>query len=521
VALDLVMTDGVKSVPLDQLPENAWRYVVGSASGGDGLSAETATRVVPILYRALAMRANAIAAMPCALYRGETEVTKAPEYQGIMGKMSQRLRLTSASLDVYGASYWIKEVNPFGRNLTPRWLVPVSLTTVTEANATERVRADVEPNEGLYGFTRRTAAAETFIPWSEMVYFWEMSLTSEVGHGDGCVLAALAAAGALNYMDRFVEAYFKRGVIKATVFQVEGNVDKGEVERAQSVLRNMMSGIRKAFSVMVLRSNFKPIVIGDSAKDTAAPELTMQKREDIAMAMGVPFSLLYSQAANYATSQTDYLTFYTQTIVPQCGIIEETLNEQLFTPLGLRFEFQPQKLEVFQASELQKAQAVAEVVGKPVLLVDEGRELLGYEPLPEDKVPPRLEGMLVADVEAGIVTKNERRARLGLEEVAEDGSEQGRRQLLAQLAIVQAAKDAGLGPQEGIALALGESLETLRGETAPAMPVAANGTGPAAGDAAAAPVGEGQADVMKALLEELRLARAAVAEATRTVERGA
>jgi hypothetical protein len=187
----------------------------------------------------------------------------------------------------------------------------------------------------------------------------------------------------------------------------------------------------------------------------------------------------------------------------------------------LRFEFQPQKLEVFQASELQKAQAVAEVVGKPVLLVDEGRELLGYEPLPEDKVPPRLEGMLVADVEAGIVTKNERRARLGLEEVAEDGSEQGRRQLLAQLAIVQAAKDAGLGPQEGIALALGESLETLRGETAPAMPVAANGTGPAAGDAAAAPVGEGQADVMKALLEELRLARAAVAEATRTVERGA
>jgi hypothetical protein len=51
------------------------------------------------------------------------------------------------------------------------------------------------------------------------------------------------------------------------------------------------------------------------------------------------------------------------------------------------------------------------------------------------------------------------------------------------------------------------------------MPVAANGTGPAAGEAATAPVG--QADVMKALLEELRLARAAVAEATRTVERGA
>lgn len=52
---------------------------------------------------------------------------------------------------------------------------------------------------------------------------------------------------------------------------------------------------------------------------------------------------------------------------------------------------------------------------------------------------------------------------------------------------------------------------------------AANGAGPAASDAATAPVGEasvGQADVMKALLTELRLAREAVAEATKTVASG-
>lgn len=445
--LDLVMTDGVKSVPLDQLPDSAWRYVVGSAEGGDGLSAVQAVQVVPILYRALNMRANAIAAMPRALYRGDTEVTDAAEVQGLMGTMARRLRLTSASLDVYGASYWIKETNQYGKNLTPRWLVPTSLTPVTEANAPAKVRAEVQPNEGLYGFMRRTAAAQSFVPWSEMVYFWEMSLTTEVGHGGGCVQVALAAAGALNYMDRFVEAYFKRGVIKATVFQVEGNVDKGEMERAQSVLRNMMTGIKRAFSVLVLRNNFKPIVIGDSAKDTAAPELTTQKREDIAMAMGVPFSLLYSQAANYATSQTDYLTFYTQTVVPQCEIIEETLNEQLFAPLGLRFEFQERKLEVFQAAELQKAEAVSKVVGQPVLTVNEGRETLGFEPLNEEG--------------ANRITKP---------------------------------------------------------TPAPATAPAANGTGPAAGDAAGTGNGEAPQAVMKALSEELRLARAEVEAARKAME---
>lgn len=525
--LDLVMMDGTKSVPLDALPESAWRYVTGGATSDGDLSPAAAVQVVPILYRALNMRANAIASMPWALTRGKAggqDVTEVEQYRGITRKMGRRLRLTSQALDVYGRSYWVKEANQFGRNLTPRWLAPTSLTEVTEATATERIRAEVQPNEGLYGFTRRAGDREMFLPWEQVVWFWEPSQTSEVGYGPGCVRAALAAAGALNHMDRFVEAYFKRGVIKATVFQVEGNTTKGEMEAVQNVLRSMLTGIRKAFSLLVLRSNFKPIVIGDSAKDTAAPELTTQKREDIAMAMGVPFSLLYSQAANYATSQTDYMTFYTQTVLPQAEMMQEAMNELLFEPLGLWFEFQPRKLEVFQASELQKAQAIMAVVGKPVLMMNEGRELLDYEPLPPDEVPPKLEGMLVADVETGVVTKNERRARLGLEEVPEDMSEVARRQLLAQLAIVRAAKDAGLGAQEGIALALGEPLESLvtenEGPTTEARPLT-----PAEGDATEATadaqrlegtpsvVVQDQAETLKALLVELVAARVEVAEA--------
>lgn len=537
--LDLVMTDGTKSVPLEALPESAWRYITGGASNDGELAPATAVQVVPILYRALNMRANAIAAMPWALTRGQAggqDVTDREEWRGITRKMGRRLRLTSQSLDIYGAAYWVKETNPFGRNLTPRWLMPTSLTAVTEATVTPQIRAETTPNEGLYGFTRRAGDREMFLPWDQVVWFWEPSQTSEVGYGPGCVRAALAAAGALNHMDRFVEAYFKRGVIKATVFQVEGNTTKGEMEAVQNVLRSMLSGIKKAFSLLVLRSNFKPIVIGDSAKDTAAPELTTQKREDIAMAMGVPFSLLYSQAANYATSQTDYLTFYTQTTLPQAEMMQEALNELLFEPLGLWFEFQPRKLEVFQASELQKADAVMKVVGKPVLTMNEGRELLDYEPLAPDEVPPRLEGMLVADVETGVVTKNERRARLGLEPVPEDLSETTRRQLLAQLAIVKAAKDAGLGAQEGIALALGEPLESLVvEETEPAaggMQQAVDGRQPAAGDTPPGqgepmpgmpadngqPTDGGQVETLKALLAEVRLARAEVAEARKALE---
>ena len=54
------------------------------------------------------------------------------------------------------------------------------------------------------------------------------------------------------------------------------------------------------------------------------------------------------------------------------------------------------------------------------------------------------------------------------------------------------------------------------------IPVAADRDGPAAGDAADAPVDPGatsQADVMKALLAELAAARVAVVEAQKSVER--
>lgn len=537
MALELLMTDGTKSVPLNALPESAWRYITGGSSDTGELNPVTAVQVVPILYRALEMRGNAIASLPWALYRGDgdEDVKETAEYQSLVGGMRRRLKLTSASLDVYGACYWIKETNRFGRNLTPRWLMPTTMTAVTEANAPERVRAEFDAKDGLYGFMRRDGAGrDLFLSWEEVVYFWELTLTSELGHGQGCVRAALAAAGALNHIDKFVEAYFKRGVIKATVFQVEGNADKGDMQRLENVLRSMLGGIKKAFSLLVLRSNFKPIVIGDSAKDTAAPELTEQKREDIAMAMGVPFSLLYSQAANYATSQTDYLTFYTQTVVPQAEMIEEALNEQLFGALGLRFAFQPEKLEVFQAAELTKAGAVMTVVGTPVLTVDEGRAMLDYEPLPSEREIPRVEGMLVADVEGGIVTKNERRERLGLDPTPEDVSETERRQLLAQLAIVKAATDARLTPAQGVMLALGESLdmvlsmqeqarETLQEQMQPGvneeddkLHAEDDAPRPSAGDEAGTEGGDGEADgeaeneegdTLKLLLAELKAAR--------------
>jgi phage portal protein BeeE len=126
--------------------------------------------------------------------------------------------------------------------------------------------------------------------------------------------------------------------------------------------------------------------VGSDLSDLHSDVITRDAREAIASSLGVPHSLVMSNAANYATAKSDQLAFMANTVVPQARLLAHAINHQLLMPLGYHLQFEPHKTEVMQQSELEKAQAIALVVGGPVLSVDEGRELLGYEPMGETQV---------------------------------------------------------------------------------------------------------------------------------------
>jgi len=88
-----------------------------------------------------------------------------------------------------------------------------------------------------------------------------------------------------------------------------------------------------------------------------------------------------SNAATYATAKVDTLSFYENTIVPQCRLICDAINEQLLEKAGLHIEPRPDKLETYQRDELEKAQGIMTLVGSPVLTVDEARDMMGYAPM--------------------------------------------------------------------------------------------------------------------------------------------
>ncbi len=361
--------DGIKSIPLQGYPLDE-RIGMELDDTTHTLSPLNAYQLVPYLYRAIDIRAKTLATIPWRVDRmgkGDetTDVTYDPTYAGLVAGMRQRLFMTESALCLYGAAYWLREHNPVGLQERVRWVLPSSISPRYDGKM------------GLVGFERTSGSGTQRIALDRMVAFWQPNMAAELGPGVAPAQVALASAQVLHSLDRFAEGFFRRGAIKATLLSVEGNPPPGELERLETWWRRMLAGVRNAWQSIAIRSSVKPIVIGDGLADTQNRELTIQQREHICAALGVPHSLLSADAANYATAANDKLTFLHQTVIPSARLIEETLNDQLFQPLGLRLRFLPEQMEELQKDEMDKATSLVPLVQEGIITIDEARAFLG------------------------------------------------------------------------------------------------------------------------------------------------
>jgi len=199
--------------------------------------------------------------------------------------------------------------------------------------------------------------------------------------------------------DVFASQFFARGAIKATLLTVDGNPNQTELKKLETWWRRFFSGVSGAWETAAIRAGIQAIPVGEGLDSLSSETLTNSKREDIATAMGVPHSLVLSNAANYATAKTDEQGFYSRCVIPDALLIQRQLNRQIFEPMGLRFKFDPQELPCFQADENERAVALksyvdagmklsiaAEMLG---LYLPAGVEYADLDPDPElEPAPP-------------------------------------------------------------------------------------------------------------------------------------
>jgi len=364
--------DARKSIPLNSLPPEAWQDLTGAEPA-------TATvrqwETVGWLYRCINIRANGLVRVPYSLMgRGGEEIWTSdsndplPQPLAWLRDLSTLLYLSEAALCLVGESFWMKERNRV-RVLGLRWFAPQTMSPVWDATA------------GLTGFERRINGQKLQLAKDDVVYFALPNPLHETKPGPAPAAAAAAASGVIYNVDVFAAAFFERGAIKATLLQVEGNPPEAEKKKIESWWQRWFSGNVNAHRSSVVSANLTPVVVGEGLEGLTNQTLTTEKRQDIATALGVPHSLVFSDAANYATAEQDELNFLSYTIIPSARLIENAVNRQLLEPLGYGMRFHPETMDAFQVDETQRASSLYQLrqAGMPM---ETALAVLGYE-IPE------------------------------------------------------------------------------------------------------------------------------------------
>lgn len=340
--------------------------------------------LVPFVRRAIGLRANAVARVPITLERNGRDVSGRPEWAGLMGSLKDLLWRTEAAvcLSPYGAT-WRRVTNRAGLNPTPEWLLPHS------------VWPSISADKGLeyFRYTRpfgvpQAGHVEELSP-EAVVYFWLPNFDRAGWPGPPPALTALAAAQALYNKDRFTAAFFGRGAIKSVLLQVPPETKPAERDRLQAWWRGITGGITSAWRSVVIQSSVTPVVLGDGLKDLNNESLTREYRQEVAAAFDIPETMLMQGAANYATAQNDRISFYEETVFPSVDRLCDAINTQWLEPdYDARLVPHPEQTEARQSAQLMQAEAITNLVGEPVLMRDEGRAWLGFDPLPRDEEAP-------------------------------------------------------------------------------------------------------------------------------------
>jgi HK97 family phage portal protein len=302
------------------------------------------------------------------------------------------------------------ETNRVGKNATPRYIPARSVKIITD------------PERGIVGYQITWSNGVKQYPPDQIVYFVLENDDSEIEPDIPPAVVALEAAGLLYASNAAPARFYAGGFVPVSLVTVPLTTQKSDVEKIESFFKRMATGIKKMFSVLGVYEGVDVKQVGHTLKDSITPEITESARMDVAVALGIPPTVLDSTSANYATATSEMIGFYVNTVFPECSLIESFMNAQFFSQYGLRFVFDFELHEIMQSIQLAQASSVVTLTGEPPLTIDEGRAMLGYEETEETEMTPEQEPEDEGEELVKALLIEMRQSRLALEKANGNGA---------------------------------------------------------------------------------------------------
>lgn len=347
---------------------------------------EYAYQSVPWLYRACTLRAQAVSSLPWDIVdESDTPLDVVRGFSDHADWLHDLLYLAELGRTLYGAAYFLLERNRVGAMLTPRY-VPAPLVT-PDVDETGRIRSFRVALLG--GGAER---APDTVAWT-----WAANPFSERSPGIAPASVALQSAGILLAISQMVTRYFATGAVPITAVLVPPTASRADRERVEGWLTRVASGVRNAMKFLAISKDTEFKQIGSSLRDAVVADLTPQQRDDVAVALGVPPTVIDATSANYATASTEMLGFYLTTVLPEADAIAAHLTRRMFARSGARLVYHRERVEVLQTAQLDQARVVQSLTGgQAIMTVDEARSWIDLPPLtpePEPEPEPEIESV--------------------------------------------------------------------------------------------------------------------------------
>jgi hypothetical protein len=150
------------------------------------------------------------------------------------------------------------------------------------------------------------------------------------------------------------------------------------------VWSKIVTGAYKFFGKVFNADSMEVQTIGEGTEGLKDAALHREKIEDVAIAAGMPLSLLLANSANYATARVEYASWYKNSVLPWAEFIQEQLNEKIFEPLGYKWQFRPDITDEGTQDEKERTYAYQALVNSNVL-PSAAAQMLSFE------LPPNYE----------------------------------------------------------------------------------------------------------------------------------
>lgn len=357
----------IKAIPLNAFPPEAWHEMMG------GTTAENTPlslyKTVPWLYRAIEIMALSVGSLPYRIMQGGEPVADAGNQLTWYGELADLFNAWAGDYILYGAAYALLARTRRRGVVSMRRLSPQSIKPVYDAE------------QGLTGFTRTVGDRKLSLALEDVVYVFAPNRAGEVGPGQPPAQAALKAAGALAAMDTVIEGLFQNGAIRPTIAVFERPMIEAEQQRVQSALQRAITGFKNAFKLVAVSTPVELQTVGEYPDRLSMPELTDAKRQDVCTALGIPSTLLFSDAANYATANQDWLNFYDLSVIPLAQRFCAALNSQVLRGTGYALRTAEDELELYQQFEADRVNTLAVMLDRGVITVNEFRERMRLDPM--------------------------------------------------------------------------------------------------------------------------------------------